>query len=61
MHEHKRNLCKICFRYRMDTYHAESKHILQPPKYLTIIVNRFDYMNNYVTKNSECHARSLQI
>ena len=31
--------------------HIESKHTLQPPKYITIIVKRFNYINNKITKN----------
>ena len=34
-----------------DTWHIESKHILQPPKYLIIIVIRITYSNNRITKN----------
>ena len=32
-------------------WHIESKQILQPPKYLIIIVNRITYSNNRITKN----------
>ena len=34
-----------------DTWHIESKKILQPPNYLIIIVNRITYSNNRITKN----------
>ena len=40
--------CSCCGR---DTWHIESKQILQPPKYLIIIVNRINYSNNRITKN----------
>ena len=34
-----------------NTWHVESSHILQPPKYLLLFVNRFRYINNNVTKD----------
>ena len=34
-----------------DTWHIESKQILQPPNYLIITVNRITYSNNRITKN----------
>ena len=40
--------CSCCGR---DTWHIWSKHILQPPKYLIIIVNRIIYSNNRIIKN----------
>ena len=36
----------FCFRCK-NTWHVESNHILQPPKYLIIVVNRFRYINNF--------------
>ena len=32
-----------------NTWHVESDYILQPPKYLIIVVNRFRYINNNFT------------
>ena len=40
---------KSCFRCTKNTWHVKSKYILQPPKYLIIIVNRFRYINNNCT------------
>ena len=40
-----------CSRYNKNTWHVESNYILQPPKCLLLIVNRFRYTNNNVTKN----------
>ena len=34
-----------------NTRHIESSYILQPPKYLLLFVNRFRYINNYITKD----------
>ena len=51
MQEHKQKLYKTCFCCGWDTWHMESKQILQPPNYLTIIVNRITYSNNRITKN----------
>ena len=51
MQEHKQKLYKTCPCCRMDTWHIESKQILQPPEYLIIIVNRITYSNNRITKN----------
>ena len=37
---------------RLPTWRpAEAKHILQPPKYIDIIVNRFSYVDNQFIKN----------
>ena len=36
-----------------NTWHVESNYILQPPKYVIIIVNRVRYTNNNVT-NDRC-------
>ena len=35
-----------------NTWHVESYYILQPPKYLIIIVNRFRYINNILPKTN---------
>ena len=42
---------KSCFRCKKNTWHVESNYCLQPPKNLIIIVNRFRYINNNVTKD----------
>ena len=42
---------KSCFRCEKNTWHVETNYILQPPKYLIIVVNRFRYINNYFTKD----------
>ena len=42
---------KSCFRCKKNTWHVESKYLLQPPKYLIIVVNRFRYINNNFTKD----------
>ena len=40
--------CKTCSCHKKDTWHVESKHMLQPPKYLNVIVNRFNYINDRI-------------
>ena len=50
MQEHKQKLYKTCSCCGRDTGHIESKQILQPPKYLIIIVNRITYSTNRITK-----------
>ena len=47
----QQKLHKSCFRCNKNTWHVESSYILQPPKYLLLIVNRFRYINNNVTKD----------
>ena len=42
---------KSCFRCNKNTWHVESNHILQPPNYLIIVVNRFRYINNQFAKD----------
>ena len=42
---------KSCFRCKTNTWHVKSNHILQPPKYFIIVVNRFRYINNNFTKD----------
>ena len=44
-------LYKTCSRCKKDTWHVESKHLLQPPNYPTITVNRIIYVNNIIAKN----------
>ena len=47
----QRKLEKSCFRCKKNTWHVESIYILQPPKYLANVVNRFTYINNDFTKD----------
>ena len=47
----QQKLEKFCFRCKKNTWHVESNYISQPSKYLIIIVNRFRYINNNVTKD----------
>ena len=41
--------------------HVESKHILQRPKYLIIIVNRFSNTNDKIIKNRSITPLDLNI
>ena len=43
-------MTKSCFQCKKNIWHIESNHVLQPPKYLILIVDRFRYTNNNVTK-----------
>ena len=45
----------------VDTWHIESKQILQTPKYLLIIVNRITYLNSRITKNKSLMPLDLYI
>ena len=47
----RQKLEKSCFRCKKNTWYVESNHLLQPPKYLIIVVNRFKYINNNFTKD----------
>ena len=47
----EQKLEKSCFRCKTNTWHVESNYILQPPKYLIIVVNRFRYINNNFSKD----------
>ena len=47
----KQKLEKSCFRCKKNTEHVVFNHLLQPPKYLIIVVNRFRYINNNLTKD----------
>ena len=47
----EQRLEKSCFRCKKNTCHVESNYILQPPKYLIIVVNRFRYINKNFTKD----------
>ena len=42
---------KSCSWCNKNTWHVASNYVLQPPKYLLLIVNRFRYTNNNVTKD----------
>ena len=46
----QQKLQKSCFRCNKNIWHVKSSYILQPPQYLLLIVNRFRYTNNNVTK-----------
>ena len=47
----QQKLQKSCSWWNKNTWHVESNYILQPPKYLLHIVNRFRYTYNNVTKD----------
>ena len=47
----QQKLLKSCSRCNKNTWHVESKHILQPPKYLVVNVKRFKYINNIIHKD----------
>ena len=47
----KQKLEKSCFRCKKNTWHVESNYLLQLPKYLIIVVNRFRYIKNNFTKD----------
>ena len=47
----KQKLEKSCFRCKKNTWHVESNYLLQPAKYLIIVVNRSRYINNNFTKD----------
>ena len=61
MQEHKLKLYKTCSCCGRDTWHIETKRILQPPKYLILIVNRITYSNNWITKNQRRMTLDLYI
>ena len=61
MQEHKQKLYKACTCCGRDTWYIESRHFLQPPKYLIIIVNRITYSNNRITKNKSRMPLDLYI
>ena len=42
----RQKLQKFCSMCKKNTWHVESSHILQPPKYLIVTVNRSRYINN---------------
>ena len=47
----KQKLEKSCFRCKKNTWHVESNYLVQSPKYVIIVVNRFRYNNNNFTKD----------
>ena len=47
----QQKLQKSCSRCNKNTWHVESKYILQPPKYVLLFANWFRYINNDVTKH----------
>ena len=47
----QRKLQKSCSRCNKNHWHVKSTYILQPSKYLLLIVNRFRYTSNNVTKD----------
>ena len=51
MQERQQKWEKSCFRCQRNTWHVKSNCILQFPNYLIILVNRFKYTNNNVTKD----------
>ena len=61
MQEHKQKLYKTCSCCGRDTWHIESKKILQPPQYLIITVNRITYSNNRIAKNKSRMPLDLYI
>ena len=61
MQEHKQKLYQTCSCCGRDTWHIESKQILQPPNYLIIIVNRITDSNNRITKNKSRMPLDLYI
>ena len=42
---------KILLRCKKSTWHVDTNYLLQPPKYLIFVVNRFRYINNNFTKD----------
>ena len=61
MQEHKQKLYKTCSCCDKDTWHIESKQVLQHPKYPIMIVNRITYSNNMITKNKSRMPLDLYI
>ena len=47
----QQKLPKSCSPCNKNTWHVESNYVLQPPKYLLLLVNRLRYTNNNVTKD----------
>ena len=61
LQEHKQKLYEARCCYKKDTLHVEFKHILQPPIYVIIIVNRFNYISNKIIKNRSLIPLDLNI
>ena len=61
LQDHKQKLYKTCSCCKKDTWHVESEHLLQPPNYLIITVNRFNYINDIITKNKSLIPLDLDI
>ena len=61
MQEQKQKMYKTCSCCGRDTWYIESKQLLQPPKYLIIIVNRITYWNSRITKNKSRMPLDLYI
>ena len=51
----KQKLEKSCFRGK-NTWYVESNYLLQPPKYLIIVVNRFRYIKNNFYQRQMFHT-----
>ena len=51
LQEMQQKLPKILFSCNKNTWHVESSYILQHPKHLLLILNRFRYTNNSITKD----------
>ena len=47
----EQKLEKSCFGCKKNTWHVESNYIIQPTKYLTIVVNRFRFIYNNFTRD----------
>ena len=58
MQEPGEKLQNSCFRFKRDIRHTYSKRILQPSKYLIIIVNHFSYIDNQFIKVGVSTSRS---
>ena len=61
LQEHKQKLLNSCPCYKRDPWHFESRHMLQPPTYLIIVVNRFTYIDNKIIKNRSLIPLDLNV
>ena len=61
LQDHKENVLKTCSRCKKDARHIVSKHILQPPNYLIIAVNRVISVNNTIMKSKSIIPLDLNI
>ena len=50
IHGMQQKLQKSRFRCKKSSQHLKFNNILKPPKYWIIVINRFTYINNIVTK-----------